>query len=428
MPWYFYYAFKQLFPSNKYISYFSLISIIGVTLGVSLLIIVQSVMNGFGENIRMHLSKTYGDLTVTSEKNFIDDYFKLGEQLIEYEGLISVEPYLETVVMVQSKHHSAFPIIRGVETIQNKIYKLRNYKYEGHNSSSSIEQFIISGSFESLNDETVFIGELLANALEVSIGDSIIVYSQNTIERIADEEWLFPREFTIAGLIQTGSPELDNNILISSLTGLQELLDNGSVVSGFNISAKESSASYLLQIKNQLECSFLDDDKKLIFETWMDKNFDLLFIIDQEKRVISFIIIFIILVASFSIAVALMLTVIRKTKEIGLLRSLGAESWQIALSFCLQGLLIGVFGSILGILFAFLVLENREIIFSFYTSIIGQKVNFLGAYDLYSIPVHYLIEDFIKVIFLSIFISFCASFFPAIRASKLKPSEALRND
>ncbi len=428
VPWYFYYAFKQLFPSNKYISYFSLISIIGVALGVSLLIIVQSVMNGFGENIRMHLSQTYGDLTITSEKTYINDYSKLREELFEYGGLISVEPYLETVVMAQSEYKTAFPIMRGLETLQDKLYLLKNDKHEELNSLSSIEKFIIRGSYEALNNETLFVGELLANSLEVSVGDSLIVYSQNAIERIANEEWLFPKEFSIAGLIRTGSPGLDNNILISSLGGLQELVDRGSVISGFNIGLNESGTSYLLQIKNQLESSSIAEDKKLIFETWMDKNFDLLFVIDQEKRVISFIIIFIILVASFSIAVALMLSVIRKTKEIGLLRALGAESWQIAFCFCLQGFLIGVFGCILGILFAFLVLENREIIFSFYTSIIGQEVNFLGAYDLYSIPVHYLIEDFIKVILLSVFISFSAALLPAIRAAKLKPSEALRND
>jgi len=159
----------------------------------------------------------------------------------------------------------------------------------------------------------------------------------------------------------------------------------------------------------------------------MDMNADLLFILEQEKMVISFIIIFIILVASFSIAVALTLSVIRKTREIGLLNALGAESWQIALCFCLQGLFIGLVGSILGILFAYLVLENRDALFGAYLWIMNSNdVQFLGVYDLYSIPVKYLWKDFYQVLILSTIISFSAALVPALKAAKLKPSEALR--
>ena len=159
----------------------------------------------------------------------------------------------------------------------------------------------------------------------------------------------------------------------------------------------------------------------------MDMNADLLFILEQEKMVISFIIIFIILVASFSIAVALTLSVIRKTREIGLLNALGAESWQIALCFCLQGLFIGLVGSVSGIAFAFLVLENRDALFGAYLWLMNSSdVQFLGVYDLYEIPVKYLWKDFVQVFVLSTIISFSAALIPALKAAKLKPSEALR--
>ena len=176
-----------------------------------------------------------------------------------------------------------------------------------------------------------------------------------------------------------------------------------------------------------LQNSMSDHEESLLVKNWMDRNTDLLFILEQEKMVISFIIIFIILVASFSIAVALTLSVIRKTREIGLLNALGAESWQIALCFCLQGLFIGLVGSLSGIAFALLVLENRDVLFGAYLWLMNSNdVQFLGVYDLYSIPVKYLWKDFIQVFLLSLIISFSAALIPALKAAKLKPSEALR--
>ena len=117
--------------------------------------------------------------------------------------------------------------------------------------------------------------------------------------------------------------------------------------------------------------------------------------IEQEKRVISFIIIFIILVASFSIAIALMMAVIRKTREIGLLVAMGARPHQVAYSFCFQGFVIGLVGTVVGILMAVICLYYRRAILSAYADITNTQTNFLGQYDVYEIPVHYLVSDFI---------------------------------
>ena len=130
MPWYFYFAFKQLFPTNKWISSFSLISIIGVSLGVSVLIIVQSVMNGFGENIRSHLSQTYGDINITSRSGLIDDWENISYELSTSDKSLCAighfEPYLETIVMLQTINKTAFPIIRGIETSQERSFRIKD--------------------------------------------------------------------------------------------------------------------------------------------------------------------------------------------------------------------------------------------------------------------------------------------------------------
>ena len=102
MPWYIYYALKQIFPSKRVISYFSMISIIGVALGVSVLIIVQSVMNGFGENIRRHLAKTHGDIIIYSSEGMLQDWGTLFEELSHDKRIKTISPYVESILMIQS--------------------------------------------------------------------------------------------------------------------------------------------------------------------------------------------------------------------------------------------------------------------------------------------------------------------------------------
>ena len=417
MPWYIYYALKQLFPSKKVISYFSMISIIGVALGVSVLIIVQSVMNGFGENIRRHLAKTHGDILIYSNEGMLQDWGVLFDELSSDPSIKSVSPYIESILMVQSEEGTAFPFIRGMSTQNNDLKNL----------AIPINEFLVAGNFDSLNDETVFLGVPLANQLSVSIGDSVALYSPNLLEYLTEEEWLFPKEFDVVGLIQTGSPQLDENLVIGSLGGIQDLLEADSAITGFLLNLYNADEDTVKSAKNSLQERVIDYDESLLVKNWMDMNADLLFILEQEKMVISFIIIFIILVASFSIAVALTLSVIRKTREIGILNALGAESWQIALCFCLQGLFIGLVGSVTGIAFAFLVLENRDALFGAYLWLMNRSdVQFLGVYDLYEIPVKYLWQDFVQVFVLSTIISFSAALIPSLKAAKLKPSEALR--
>lgn len=418
MPWFIYYAFKQLFPSKKVISYFSMISMIGVALGVSVLIIVQSVMNGFGENIRSHLAKTHGDIIIYSSQGMLQDWGGLFEELSSDESIKTVSPYVESILMIQSESETAFPYIRGI-----------NVQEGGPNNLAlPINEFLVEGNYDSLDDESIFLGDSLAHKLNVTVGDQVALYSPKLLEYLAEEEWLFPKEFQVVGLIQSGSPKLDENLVIGSLGGTQELLEAENAITGFTVNLWDGNERIIESTKAELQVQVSAYDSSLVVKSWIDMNSDLLFILEQEKMVISFIIIFIILVASFSIAVALTLSVIRKTREIGLLTALGAESWQIALCFCLQGLFIGLVGSLSGIVFAFLVLENRDALFSLYLSLINSDVQFLGVYDLYSIPVQYLAKDFVQVFILSTIISFSAALFPALRAARLKPSEALRHE
>ena len=280
------------------------------------------------------------------------------------------------------------------------------------------------GNMADFDDEGVFLGEGLAQTLQAGPGSTVEVFTPLMLERLKKDELFLPREFTVVGLFRTGSLQVDSNMMISTLRAMQELYGLEDGVHGLALKLRPGEPADIYSKK--LEIELLRPGLRAV--SWLELNRDFLFVIEQEKRVISFIIIFIILVASFSIAIALMMAVLRKTREIGLLVAMGARPHQVALSFCWQGLVIGTIGTLLGILMAVACLYYRGEILLAYARLTGAKVNFLGQYDVYEIPVHYLASDFVLVIAFSMITATLAGLLPALRAARLKPSDALRSE
>lgn len=410
MPWYLYHALKQLFPSGRFFSFFSLMSIMGVMLGVCVLIIVQSVMNGFGEGIRKRLVDTQGDIRIRSNE-VIYDWEKWETTLRAEADIMEVATFAEGVVMLQHENRPQFPMIMGISPwAEDQVIPL--------------EQFITIGNLDDFDDEGIFLGEGLAYTLKAGPGSVVEVFTPLMLERLKEDEVLLPRAFTVVGLFRTGSPQVDGNTMISTLRVMQELYGLEDGVHGLVLKLRPGVDA--MNYSQKLEDLILRPGLRAI--SWLESNADFLFVIKQEKLVISFIIIFIILVASFSIAIALMMAVIRKTREIGLLVAMGARPRQVAYSFCLQGLVIGVIGTMMGILMALCALHFRVPILGLYARITGNQVDFLGIYDVYEIPVHYLWSDFVMVTCFAVVISTLAGLVPAMRASLLKPADALRSE
>lgn len=410
MPWYLYHALKQLFPSGRFFSFFSLMSILGVTLGVWVLILVQSVMNGFGEGIRQRLTETQGDIRIQSSEVVYDWEAVLGT-LREQDAVVGAAPFAEGVVMLQHENRPQFPFVRGIEPWSEP-------------DVVPLEQFLTIGSMEAFDDSGVFLGEGLAYALKAGPGDTVEVFTPLMLEALKEDEVLLPRSFEVVGLFRTGSPQVDGNTMITTLRVMQELYGLEDGVHGIVLRLRPGADAYETGI--DLEREILRPGLEAV--SWLESNRDFLFVIEQEKRVISFIIIFIILVASFSIAIALMMAVIRKTREIGLLVAMGARPHQVAYSFCFQGFVIGLVGTAMGMLMAVISLYYRREILAAYAKVTNTQVNFLGQYDVYQIPVHYLASDFAAVTTLALIISTLAGLLPALRAARLKPADALRSE
>lgn len=410
MPWYLYHALKQLFPSGRFFSFFSLVSIMGVMLGVCVLIIVQSVMNGFGEGIRKRLVETEGDIRIRSS-DVIYDWEKYYDLLEAQENVVAVSTFAEGVIMLQHENRPQFPMIRGINPWEE-------------DQVVPLEKFITMGNMKDFDDGGVFLGEGLAHTLRAGPGSTVEVFTPLMLERLKEDEVLLPREFKVIGLFRTGSPAVDGNTMISTMRVMQELYGLEDGVHGLLLRLRPGVEAF--QYARELEAEVLRPGLTAV--SWLESNRDFLFVVEQEKRIISFILIFIILVASFSIAIALMMAVIRKTREIGLLVAMGARPRQVAYSFCFQGFVIGSLGTLCGILMALVCLYYRRPILTGYSKLTQSEVNFLGVYDVYEIPVHYLASDFITVTCFAIGISTLAGLLPAFRAARLKPADALRSE
>ena len=410
MPWFVYHALKQLFPTGRFFSFFSLMSIIGVMLGVCVLLIVQSVMNGFGEGIRERLVRVHGDIRIRSNE-VIYDWRGLMERFRESPEVAAAAPFAEGVVMLQHERRPQFPMIRGIDPIaEERVIPL--------------ERFVTVGDLAEFDDRGVFLGEGLAHTLGAAPGSKVEVFTPLMLERLKEDEVLLPREFEVVGLFRTGSPQIDGNTMIATLRVMRELYALEDGVHGIALDLREGE--HAGRYAERLEADVLREGLEAV--SWMEANRDFLFVIEQEKRIISFIIIFIILVASFSIAIALMMAVIRKTREIGLLVAMGGRPRQVAYSFCFQGFVIGMVGTLLGIGLALLCLHYRRPILSAYVRLTDSDIGFLGVYDVYEIPVHYLASDFVTVSCFAVVISTLAGLVPALRAARLKPADALRSE
>lgn len=411
MPWYLYLALKQLFPTGKRLSFFTAISILGVALGVATLVVTNSVMGGFGYEIRRMIIDTQGEVQIRS-RGLIEDAGPVMERVAKVPGVLAVTPFAEGVGMLEYGRKPSFPLIQGVDV--NRV-----------NDVVPLNRFIRMGSLDDLDDDTVILSSQLAYSMGVMIGGKVTISSPLLIERLKNDEVFLPRELTVVGIFEVGHQQLDSNTVIVTLRRMQDLYGLGEAVHGLNVKIAEGLDADVMATSIN---AALPKEPQMRARSWIEANSEFLFVLQMEKNLVSILLLFIILVASFSIMSSLLTTVVRKTREIGLLGALGASPRQIAACFCVQGFLIGLIGTASGLVLGFAFLDQRNNILALFTKLTGSQEALERFYQFSNVPAHMESSDLVLIIVGTIVISTLAGVFPAWRASKLKPVEALRNE
>jgi lipoprotein-releasing system permease protein len=411
MPWPVYLAFKQLFPSGRRVPFFTLISVLGVALGVALMLVTMSVMGGFGHQIKRMIIDTQGEVQVRSRV------------LLEKSGAVAVEkvlgtspdvaafaPYASGMVMLEYRSRPAFPAIQG-------------FNYEEMKKVVPLERYLIGGSLDNLDDDSVVLSSLLASSLGVGVGDTVSVYSPLAVERARRNELLLPRDVVVAGIFHVGHQQLDSSTVLCSLRLMQDLYGLDQRIHGYNVRLKPGVDEYAAAAALNQQ---LPPNTRAL--TWFESNADFQAVLSFERNMIFFLLTFIVIVAAFSITSSLLVTVVRKTREIGLLGAMGGKAGAVAACFCVQGLFIGLTGTALGLAGGRLLLYFRNDVVQFIARMTMGPEAFAKFYQFSELPAHTVASDVILIIVFSVLASTIAGLIPAWRAAKLKPVEALRSE
>ncbi|PTY03170.1 ABC transporter permease [Opitutaceae bacterium EW11] len=410
MPWYFYLALKQLFPTGRKFPFFTFMSGLGIAVGVALLVVSTSIMGGFGYEIRRMIVDTQGEIQVVAQ-GAISRPDEVIARVEKVPGVVAATPSAQGVVMLEYRNKPSFPAIQGVDLATvSKVIQL--------------EKYVRLGSLDDLDDDSVILSASLARSLGASLGSQVELYSPLLIEKLKNDEVFLPRTVKVVGIFEIGHQQLDQSVVISTLRLMQDLYGLGADVHHINVRIKDGANEF--EVADAINRVLPGRDQRAI--TWFEANADFQSVLRFEKYMVFFLLSFIVVVAALSIMSSLLISVVRKTREIGLLRALGGSGRQIAACYCVQGFLLGIVGTLGGLIISWLVIYYRDQIVRVVAGLtVGQRV-FLEFYQFAHLPSHTTSFDIVVITVGSIIISTLAGLLPAWRAARLEPVEALRSE
>ena len=403
----FFLACKYLKPKRSFLSVVTLLSLLGVTLGVAVLIIVLSVMTGFDETWRDKILSFNAHVKVTQYGGVVTQPDRIYETLEGIDGISGAAPNLEGLVFVQAGENVHTPMLRGVDP-----------ELEGQ--VSRVPECMVQGEF-SVGYGEIVVGRDLAIRLGIGLGDSVLVYSPQNF--VSADELRLPEELIVSGIFEVGMWEYDIGYVLTSLETARSIYNVEQGVHNIQIMTDDpmSAPRVAAQIGDKLG-PFFDA------RSWIDLNRQLFTALQNEKNMMFFLLIFIALVAGFCIAITLITLVVQKTHEIGLLKALGFPNRRIVAIFLWIGAVQGVVGTGCGLGLGLLALKYRNQLLNFISAQFHVDLLPKELYQLSQIPAHTTTQDVVTVCATVLVICTFAGVVPAVRAALLEPAEALRNE
>jgi lipoprotein-releasing system permease protein len=399
-------ALKYMKPKRTFLSAITVISLLGVMLGVAVLVIVLSVMSGFDSMWREKILSFNAHITITGRGTMTDEYDVL-DRLTSIEGVRGAAPYVEGLAFLQFKERLYTPLMRGVVA-----------EYEVN--VSRVPEHIKSGTFNVDADQLV-LGRDLAMQMGVAVGDTVLVYAPQSF--VSPYEIRLPEELTVAGIYELGMWDFDMGYTITSMMMAREIYGMEEGVHGIQVMTEDPYRAHLVA-----ERIMLDLGPDYHVRTWMEMNRQLFAALRVEKNMMFFLLIFITIVAAFGITNTLITLTVQKTREIGLLKALGLSSGAIMRVFFWQGWIQGVIGTAGGIGLGLLVLAYRNDLMNMLSNRFGWELFPKELYHLSEIPAATSTVDLLLVSASVLVICTMAGAVPAYRAASLDPAGALRNE
>lgn len=394
--------------NEKFVSIISAISLAGIMIGVAALIIVMSVMNGFHVELTGNIIGLNGDISITPMNKVIDNHLEVIQKTKSHKFVKKVAPLIVGQAMALGNDANSGVIIKGIDAIDLK-------------TKGEILTNVLDGSFAGYaGTNVVAVGSGLARSLGLFAGSKVKLISPSLLPTAFGS---MPRakDFTVIAIFTSGLYDYDAATMLMPVIAAQKFLSMGDGINFLevNIDDAEKAKEYAQKLQQDLGYG-------LIVKSWMEDNQQFLSALKVERVAMFVILSLIILVAAFNIISSLFMVVKDKTKDIAILKTVGASTRQIMLIFIFNGMLIGSIGTFLGVTLGLLFSYNIENIRAFLEKISGIKIFDPVVYLLYNLPSVVILSDVVLIAIISLTLSFLATIYPALRAASLNPIEAMR--
>ncbi len=394
---------------TQFISFITLTSVLGIALGVSALITVLSVMNGFESELRERILGMTSHTTVTGRMNRLSDWQTVQQQLVNEAHILGSAPFVDGQVMISSGQRVSGTLVRGVYP-----------EYES--GVSTIAEKMITGSLDLLTagEYGLVLGVELASYLGVSVGDRVTVISPQLNTTPAG---ILPRlrRFTVVGFFKVGMYEYDRNMAVMHLADAAKLFRLAGSVSGLRLKLDDLFKAPV--IARTLADKFYGQYR---VSDWTQSHSNFFRAIQTEKRVMFIILFLIVAVAAFNIVSTLVMVVTDKRGEIAILRTQGLTPKSVMGIFIILGSMIGLIGTGLGIIGGLALALNIETIVPAIESFLGVQFLAADVYYISDLPSKLIWSDVWVISIMSFSLTLLATLYPAWQASRVNPAEVLR--
>jgi lipoprotein-releasing system permease protein len=414
-------ALRYLRPKRSFVSIITLISVIGVALGVAVLIIVISVMSGFDHDLRDKILGFNSHLTISHAGGFVKNYEQLAKTVSANPEVRGVSPLVLGPVLVETQPDADRPALQDAPM-------LRGVDPATEAKVSMLPSKVTEGKFD-LSGRGLVVGCDFADHLRLRVGDRLSLYSAREIQKMKaahdhhEDVAIIPDDYEIRGIFDTGYYEYNARVIVASIDNAQDLFDLTDEVHGLLVTLH--NADHAAAVQKQLELALGPD---YAITTWMEQSSALLDAILVEKNLMFYIMFFIVIVAAFGITCTLITFVVMKTREIGLMKAVGASSRQVMFTFVIQSVIVSVFGVAAGVSFGLFAVYVRNDFLHFMNRLTGFELFPASIYGFGELPALIIPSDIIIICGGSLLICLFAAILPARHASKMNTVRALHHE
>lgn len=400
---------KRAQGRNRFISFISLVSMLGTALGIAALIVVLSVMNGFQEELRTRILGVASHIQVTGYDGDLEHWQRVAQQSTQHSRVLAAAPYVQEQAMLAFEDSVRGTMIRGVLPADEERV-------------ADFAQYMKVGSLDGLQPGRfgIILGRDLAFALRVSMGDKLTLMAPQGMVTPAA---VVPRvrQFEVVGIFEAGMFEYDSGLALVHMRDAQVLYRMGDAVTGVRLKTDDLFAAPRIA----RELAALIDVPGLVSD-WTRSHANFFRAVQLEKTMMTIILFLIVAVAAFNIVSTLVMAVQEKYADIAILRTLGASPSSIMTVFVLQGAIIGLVGLVAGVVGGLLLASNLDVVIPALEAITGATLWNKEVYYISELPSQVLASDVITITSLSFVLTLLATLYPSWRASRVNPAEALR--